>query len=123
MLSIPSVKGFEYGSGFACATMKGSAHNDLFIPGKQVITTQTNRSGGIQGGISNGEEIFFRIAFKPVASLKKDQETVNRAGEKVVLKGKGRHDVCVVPRSMVIVESMAALVIADHQLMQKPPAA
>ena len=123
MLSIPSVKGFEYGSGFACATMKGSAHNDLFIPGKQGITTQTNRSGGIQGGISNGEEIFFRIAFKPVASLKKDQETVNRAGEKVVLKGKGRHDVCVVPRSMVIVESMAALVIADHQLMQKPPAA
>jgi len=119
MLGIPSVKGFEYGSGFAAAGIKGSEHNDLFITRNQAITTKTNRSGGIQGGISNGNEIFFRVAFKPVASLIKDQETVNREGEKVVLKGKGRHDVCVVPRAIVIVEAMAALVIADHYLRQR----
>jgi len=119
MLSIPSVKGFEYGSGFAAAGMRGSEHNDLFITRNQSIITETNRSGGIQGGISNGNEIFFRVAFKPVASLMKDQETVNREGEKVVLKGKGRHDVCVVPRAIVIVEAMAALVIADHHLRQR----
>jgi chorismate synthase len=122
MLSIPSVKGFEYGSGFAAAGMKGSEHNDIFITRNKVITTETNRSGGIQGGISNGNEIFFRVVFKPVASLIKDQETVNREGEKVVLKGKGRHDVCVVPRAIVIVEAMAALVIADHYLRQRQTA-
>jgi chorismate synthase len=122
MLSIPSVKGFEYGSGFAAAGMKGSEHNDLFIARNKSITTETNRSGGIQGGISNGNDIFFRVAFKPVASIMKDQETVNREGENVVLKGKGRHDVCVVPRAIVIVESMAALVIADHHLRQRQPA-
>jgi chorismate synthase len=121
MLSIPSVKGFEYGSGFSAAGMKGSEHNDLYITRNRVITTETNRSGGIQGGISNGNEIFFRVAFKPVASLIKDQETVNREGEKVVLKGKGRHDVCVVPRAIVIVEAMAALVITDHHIMQRQP--
>jgi len=122
MLSIPSVKGFEYGSGFAAASMKGSEHNDIFITINQAITTKTNRSGGIQGGISNGNEIFFRVAFKPVASLMKDQETVTREGEKIVLKGKGRYDVCVVPRAIVIVEAMAALVIADHYLRQRQPA-
>ena len=123
MLSIPSVKGFEYGSGFSAATMKGSEHNDIFITRNQAITTKTNHSCVIQGGISNGNEIFFRVAFKPVASLMIDQETVNREGEKVVLKGKGRYDVCVVPRAIVIVEAMAALVIADHYLMQRQPAA
>jgi chorismate synthase len=121
MLSIPSVKGFEYGSGFSSAGMKGSEHNDLYTTRNRVITTETNRSGGIQGGISNGNEIFFRVAFKPVASLMKEQETVNREGEKVILKGKGRYDVCVVPRAIVIVEAMAALVIADHHLMQRQP--
>jgi chorismate synthase len=119
MLSIPSVKGFEYGSGFSAAGMKGSEHNDLFITRNQAITTETNRSGGIQGGISNGNEIFFQVAFKPVSSLMKDQETVNRKGEKIVLKGKGRHDVCVVPRAIVVVEAMAALVITDHYLRQR----
>ncbi len=122
MLSIPSVKGFEYGSGFAASGMKGSEHNDIFITRNQAITTKTNRSGGIQGGIANGNEIFFRVAFKPVASLMIDQETVNREGEKVVLKGKGRYDVCVVPRAIVIVEAMAALVIADHYLRQRQTA-
>jgi chorismate synthase len=122
MLSIPSVKGFEYGSGFSAASMKGSDHNDLFITRNRIITTKTNHSGGIQGGISNGNEIFFRVAFKPVASVMKDQETVDRNGKKVVLKGKGRHDVCVVPRAIVIVEAMAALVIADHYLRQRRPA-
>src|SRR5271157_1337288 len=111
MLSIPSVHGFEYGSGFSSSGMKGSDHNDLFIMRDGTITTKTNRSGGIQGGISNGNEIFFRVAFKPVASLMNDQETVNSKGEAIMLKGKGRHDVCVVPRAIVIVEAMAALVI------------
>jgi chorismate synthase len=121
MLSIPSVKGFEYGSGFSAAGMKGSEHNDPFISRNQIITTGTNHSGGIQGGISNGNEIFFRVAFKPVASLMKDQETVDRQGKKVILKGKGRYDVCVVPRAIVIVEAMAALVIADHYLRYRNP--
>lgn len=116
MVSIPSVKGFEYGAGFISSSMKGSEHNDLFISQDRSITTKTNHSGGIQGGISNGNEIFFRVAFKPVASLMKDQETVDREGNKLVLKGKGRHDVCVVPRATVIVEAMAALVVADHFL-------
>jgi chorismate synthase len=119
MMSIPSAKGFEIGSGFSAAAMKGSEHNDLFISRNRAITTLTNNSGGIQGGISNGNKIFFNVAFKPVASIMKDQETVNRAGEKMVLKGKGRHDVCVVPRAIVIVEAMAALVIADHHLRQR----
>ncbi len=119
MLSIPSVHGFEYGSGFSSASMRGSDHNDLLIMRDRIITTKTNHSGGIQGGISNGNEIFFRVAFKPVASLMKDQETVNRKGETIKLKGKGRHDVCVVPRAIVIVEAMASLVIADHYLMHR----
>jgi chorismate synthase len=119
MLSIPSVKGFEYGSGFSAAGMKGSEHNDIFISSGNSITTKTNHSGGIQGGISNGNVITFRLAFKPVASIMKDQETVDQKGEPILLKGKGRHDVCVVPRAIVIVEAMAALVIADHHLRQK----
>jgi chorismate synthase len=116
MLSINAVKGFEYGSGFAGAAMKGSQHNDLFTLENGKVTTLTNHSGGIQGGISNGEEIYFRVAFKPVATLMKDQKTLGRTGEESVIKGKGRHDVCVVPRAIPIVEAMAALVIADHFL-------
>ncbi len=113
MLSINAVKGFEYGSGFHGATMNGSAHNDLY---NQDGTTRTNLSGGMQGGISNGMDIYFNVAFKPVATLIQDQETINAAGEKVIMKGKGRHDPCVVPRAVPIVEAMAALVLADHLL-------
>jgi chorismate synthase len=114
MLSINAVKGFDYGSGFDSVSMKGSENNDRFIFKNKKITTSTNFSGGIQGGISNGNEVYFRVAFKPVASLMMEQETVNRQGKKVLLKGKGRFDVCVVPRAVVIVEAMAALVIGDH---------
>lgn len=114
MLSINSVKGFEYGSGFAAAAMRGSEHNDQFISESGVVKTTTNHSGGIQGGISNGMDIRFRVAFKPVSTLMMDQHTVTTAGESVLLKGRGRHDVCVVPRALPIVEAMAALVLADH---------
>ena len=113
MLSINAVKGFEYGSGFEGSRMKGSEHNDLY---NEDGTTQTNLSGGIQGGISNGMDIYFKVAFKPVATLIQDQETINSAGEKVTMQGKGRHDPCVVPRAVPIVEAMAALVMADHFL-------
>ncbi len=116
MLSINAVKGFEYGSGFKGTGMKGSEHNDRFVQEKGHIRTTTNHSGGIQGGISNGEEIYFRVAFKPVASIMKEQETVDISGKAVTLKVKGRHDVCPVPRALPIVEAMAALVIADHIL-------
>jgi chorismate synthase len=119
MISIPSVNGFEYGSGFHGAGMKGSNHNDLFVTRNHAITTKTNRSGGIQGGISNGNKIYFRVAFKPVASIMQDQKTIDTTGKEVLLKGKGRHDVCVVPRAIVIVEAMAALVITDHLLRNK----
>ena len=113
MLSINAVKGFEYGSGFCGAKMKGSEHNDLYnIDG----TTKTNLSGGIQGGISNGMDIYFRVAFKPVATIMQSQETINSNGDIVEMQGKGRHDPCVVPRAVVIVEAMAALVLADHFL-------
>lgn len=116
MLSINSAHGFEYGSGFEGATRTGSENNDVFIGKKGKITTRTNNSGGIQGGISNGMDIYFSVAFKPIPTLMKDQETVNIKGEKVLLKGKGRHDVCAVPRALVVVEAMAALVIGDHLL-------
>ena len=116
MLSINAVKGFDYGSGFAGAEMKGSEHNDPFILEEGKVTTSSNHSGGIQGGISNGEEIHFRVAFKPVATLMQDQESITQSGEKIILEGKGRHDVCPVPRAVPIVEAMAALVIADHLL-------
>lgn len=117
MLGINAVKGFEYGSGFAGSRMKGSQHNDPFGLSGGVIRTLTNHSGGIQGGISNGEDIIFRVAFKPVATLRQEQQTVNRNGEPVRVEASGRHDVCVVPRALPIVEAMAALVIADHLLM------
>ncbi len=113
MLSINAVKGFEYGSGFKGAKMTGSEHNDLY---NQDGSTRTNRSGGIQGGISNGMDIYFNVAFKPVATLMQDQQTIDEAGAEVTMKGKGRHDPCVLPRAVPIVESMAALVIADHLL-------
>jgi chorismate synthase len=116
MISINAVKGFEIGSGFDAAKMKGSDHNDLFEMNDGRISTSTNYSGGIQGGISNGTDIYFNVAFKPVATLMKDQSTVTDQGEQVVLKGKGRHDVCVVPRAVPIVDAMAALVLADHYL-------
>lgn len=119
MLSINAVKGFEYGSGFEGVKMKGSEHNDLFYKNGKKIATRTNRSGGIQGGISNGEDIYFRVAFKPVATVIQQQTTVNAAGEEVAMKGKGRHDPCVVPRAVPIVEAMAALVLADHLLRSK----
>jgi chorismate synthase len=116
MLSINAVKGFEIGSGFDAASMKGSEHNDLF---EQDFTTKSNFSGGIQGGISNGMPVSFRVAFKPVATLMKEQPTVNRHGEAVTIDPKGRHDVCVVPRAVPIVQAMAALVILDAYLQNK----
>ncbi len=120
MLSINAAKGFEYGSGFEGVKMLGSQHNDLFVPSPDgKATTLTNHSGGIQGGISNGMDIYFRVAFKPVATIMRDQASVNAAGEAVTVKGKGRHDPCVVPRAVVIVEGMAALVVADQLLRQR----
>lgn len=119
MLSINAVKGFEYGSGFAGVEMAGSEHNDIFENQGGKIITHTNYSGGIQGGISNGQDIYFRVAFKPVATIMKDQESVDIHGEKATVSGKGRHDPCVVPRAVPIVEAMAALVIADFYLLNK----
>ena len=116
MLSINAVKGFEYGSGFCGAKMKGSEHNDLF---NEDGTTKTNLSGGVQGGISNGMDIYFRVAFKPVATAIQQQDALNSSGETVEMQGKGRHDPCVVPRAVPIVEAMAALVIADYTLLRK----
>lgn len=116
MLSINAVKGFEYGSGFAGSALKGSEHNDKFNTDG---TTKTNFSGGIQGGISNGMDINFRVAFKPVATLMQKQQTINSEGEEVEMQGKGRHDPCVVPRAIPIVEAMAALVLADFYLLNK----
>ncbi len=119
MLGINAVKGFEYGSGFEGVKMYGSQHNDLFYSEDGKIRTKTNHSGGIQGGISNGEDIYFRVAFKPVATIMQDQESVNEEGEAVTVSGKGRHDPCVVPRAVPIVEAMAALVMADFFLRNK----
>lgn len=119
MLSINAVKGFEYGSGFEGVKMRGSQHNDTFVKEGDKIHTLTNHSGGIQGGISNGEDIYFRVAFKPVATIMQDQKSLNEAGESVIVSGKGRHDPCVVPRAVPIVEAMAALVIADYILLAK----
>jgi chorismate synthase len=116
MLSINAVKGFEYGSGFEGTKMRGSIHNDAFYNDGGRIRTKTNYSGGIQGGISNGEPIYFNVAFKPVATIMQDQESVDKAGHAVTVSGKGRHDPCVVPRAVPIVESMAALVLADFLL-------
>lgn len=116
MLSINAVKGFEYGSGFNGTIMKGSEHNDVFTEDGK---TQTNQSGGIQGGISNGMDIFFNVAFKPVATLIQDQKSINKNHDEVTVKGKGRHDPCVVPRAIPIVEAMSALVMADYYLLNK----
>ncbi len=120
MLSINAVHGFEYGSGFAGATMNGSEHNDAFTKTAEgQVSTSTNHSGGIQGGISNGMDIYFNVAFKPVATLMQAQQTVDDKGNEVELKAKGRHDPCVVPRAVPIVEAMAALVLADHLLRNR----
>jgi chorismate synthase len=119
MLSINAVKGFEIGSGFSGVAMKGSTHNDIFVAGENGIHTVTNHSGGIQGGISNGMPIVFRVAFKPVATIMQSQPTVDTEGNSIQLEEKGRHDPCVVPRAVPIVEAMAALVLADHVLRNK----
>lgn len=119
MLSINAVKGFEYGSGFSGTTLRGSEHNDSFVAIDQKIKTKSNFSGGIQGGISNGMDIYFRVAFKPVATIMQNQETVNQNQEKHLMKGKGRHDPCVLPRAVPIVEAMTAIVVADHLLRNK----
>ena len=120
MLSINAVKGFEYGQGFASVSQRGSEQNDLFLPdGQGGITTATNRSGGIQGGISNGQDIYFRVAFKPVATLLMEQDTVTLDGQPTTLHAKGRHDPCVLPRAVPVVEAMAAMVILDHYLLNR----
>ncbi len=119
MLSINAVKGFEYGSGFEGIRQRGSQHNDEFYTENDRIRTRTNHSGGIQGGISNGEDIYFNVAFKPVATIMQDQESVDKDGNPVIVSGKGRHDPCVVPRAVPIVEAMAALVMADFLLRGK----
>jgi chorismate synthase len=119
MLSINAVKGFEYGSGFEGTKLLGSQHNDEFYKVGDVIKTKTNHSGGVQGGISNGEDIYFNVAFKPVATIMQDQQSVDKEGNEVTLSGKGRHDPCVVPRAVPIVEAMAALVIADFILRSR----
>ena len=116
MLSINAVKGFEYGSGFEGIKLRGSQHNDEFYNDQGRIRTKTNLSGGIQGGISNGEDIYFNVAFKPVATIMQDQQSVDKDGNEVIVSGKGRHDPCVVPRAVPIVEAMAALVLADFLL-------
>jgi chorismate synthase len=119
MLSINAVKGFEYGSGFKGVESRGSLHNDVFVENAGKVTTTTNHSGGIQGGISNGMEIEFRVAFKPVATLMKPQLSINKNGEEVTVEGKGRHDPCVVPRAVPIVEAMAAITLVDHLLRHR----
>ena len=119
MLSLPASKGFEIGSGFASARMRGSQHNDAFELREGKIRTTTNNSGGVQGGISNGEEIFFRVAFKPTSTIARDQKTVTTSGQETTLASRGRHDPCVLPRAVPIVEAMAALVLCDHALRQR----
>ncbi|WP_162427623.1 chorismate synthase [Pontibacter pudoricolor] len=120
MLSINAVKGFEYGSGFEGVKLHGSEHNDQFYTDEQgAVKTRTNHSGGIQGGISNGQDIYFNVAFKPVATILQPQQTINDAGEAITLQGKGRHDPCVLPRAVPIVDAMAALVLADFLLRSR----
>jgi chorismate synthase len=118
VMSINATKGFELGSGFAGAAMRGSQHNDVFITNSEHITA-TNRSGGIQGGISNGEDIYFSVAFKPVATIMQKQDTVDKDGNATTITAEGRHDPCVVPRAVPIVEAMAALTLVDHLLRYK----
>ncbi len=119
MLSINAVKGFEYGSGFKGSEMYGSEHNDQFEIKEGKIKTKSNYSGGIQGGISNGEDIYFNVAFKPVSTIMKDQDSVDSENKSVTVKGKGRHDPCVVPRAVPIVEAMTANVLVDLYLQSK----
>lgn len=119
MLSLPATKGFEIGSGFAAAAMKGSEHNDPFAIREGKIRATSNRSGGVQGGISNGENIIFRVAFKPTATIARRQQTVTASGEETTLEARGRHDPCVLPRAVPMVEAMAALVLCDHGLRQR----
>ncbi|MFT6165593.1 MAG: chorismate synthase [Vicingaceae bacterium] len=119
MLSINAVKGFEYGSGFCAPEMRGSQHNDEFVKTDEGVRTKTNYSGGIQGGISNGEDIYFRTAFKPVATIMKSQTSVDKYGAETEIAGKGRHDACVVPRAVPIVTAMTALVLVDHLLRSR----
>jgi chorismate synthase len=119
MLGINAVKGFEYGSGFEGTKLSGSQHNDVFIKTEKGVRTKTNNSGGIQGGISNGEDIYFKVAFKPIATLLKEQNTVDVNSNEITINPKGRHDPCVLPRAVPIVEAMAALVLVDHYLLSK----
>jgi chorismate synthase len=119
MLSLPATKGFEIGSGFDGSRLRGSEHNDVFVNKDGKVGTATNRSGGVQGGISNGEELVFRVAFKPTATIIQNQETVDKEGNETELMGRGRHDPCVVPRAVPIVESMAALVLVDQWMRHK----
>jgi len=120
MLGIPATKGFEIGSGFAGTQLTGSQHNDPFVPGEDGrIATSTNHSGGVQGGISNGEPIYFRTAFKPTATISQEQQTVDRKGQATTLSAHGRHDPCVLPRAVPIVEALTCLVLADHYLRQR----
>jgi chorismate synthase len=119
MLSLPASKGFEIGSGFAATRMRGSEHNDAFEIRDGKVRTETNNSGGVQGGISNGENIFFRVAFKPTSTIAREQKTVTASGEETILAARGRHDPCVLPRAVPIVEAMAALVFCDHALRQR----
>lgn len=119
MLSLPASKGFEIGSGFAATRMRGSEHNDAFEIRDGKVRTETNNSGGVQGGISNGENIFFRVAFKPTSTIAREQKTVTASGEETILAARGRHDPCVLPRAVPIVEAMAALVLCDHALRQR----
>ncbi len=119
MLGINAVKGFEYGEGFSGVGQRGSEQNDLFINDGGCISTCTNHSGGIQGGISNGQDIYFRVLFKPVATQLRPQSTVNKDGDEITLEVKGRHDPCVLPRAVPVVEAMAAMTILDHYLLNK----
>lgn len=119
MLGINAVKGFEYGSGFEGTKLSGSQHNDVFVQTENGIRTRTNHSGGIQGGISNGEDIYFKVAFKPIATLLKEQQTIDTDNNPTIINPKGRHDPCVLPRAVPIVEAMAALVLIDHYLLNK----
>jgi chorismate synthase len=119
LMSLPASKGFEIGSGFAGTRLTGSQHNDAFVPGEDgQPTTTSNRSGGVQGGISNGEPIELRVAFKPTATIRIAQQTVDRDGNRVTLEAQGRHDPCVLPRAVPMVEAMVCLVLADHWLRQ-----
>jgi chorismate synthase len=116
MLSLPATKGFDIGSGFDAISYTGTQHNDAFRNVDGRVRTVTNRSGGVQGGISNGETVYFRVAFKPVATVMHEQDTIDQSGRNTTLKGRGRHDPCVLPRAVPMVESMTALVLVDHAL-------